>query len=77
MVAGSAEAAAAAAVAPPAGSADIAGSAEARTLGTGPSALVTMLGCRGTDSPCHTLVAGSRLGELQVSEGHNTGKSQA
>ena len=77
MVAGSAEAAAAAAVAPPASSADIAGNAEAKTPGTGPSALVTRSGCRGRGFPCHTLAEGSRLGELQSSEGHNKGKIQA
>lgn len=53
-VAGSAEAAAAAVVMPPASSADIAGNAAAGILETGPSVLVTMLGCRGRDFPCHT-----------------------
>lgn len=53
-VAGSAEAAAAAAVVPPASSADIAGNAVAGTLETGPSVLVTMLGCKGRDFPYHT-----------------------
>lgn len=76
-VAGSAEADAVAAVVPPANSADIAGNAAAGTLETGPSVLVTMLGCRGRDFPYHTLVAGSPLGELQGSVGCNTGKSQA
>lgn len=76
-VAGSAEAAAAAAVVLPASSADIAGNAAAGTLETGPSVLVTMLGCRGRDFPYHTLVAGSPLEEPQGSEGCNKGKSQA
>lgn len=76
-VAGSAEAAAAAAVVPPASSVDIAGNAAAGTLETGPSVLVTMLGCMGRDFPYHTLVAGSPLEEPQGSVGNNTGKSQA
>lgn len=76
-VAGSVEAAAAAAVVPPASSADIAGNAAAGTLETGPSVLVTMLGCKGRDFPYHTLVAGSPLVELQGSVGCNMGKSQA
>lgn len=76
-VAGSAEAAAAAAVVPPASSADIAGNAAVGTLETGPSVLVTMLGCKGRDFPYHTLVAGSPLVEPQESEGYNMGKSQA
>lgn len=76
-VAGSAEAAAAAAVVPPASSADIAGNAAAGTLETGPSVLVTMLGCKGRDFPYHTWVAGSPLGEPRGSVGCNTGKSQA
>lgn len=76
-VAGSAEAAAAAAVVPPVSSADIAGNAAAGTLGTGPSVLVTMLGCKGRDFPSHTWVEGSPLGEPRGSEGCSTGKSQA
>lgn len=76
-VAGSAEAAAAAAAVLPAGSADIAGSAAAGTLGTGPSKLETMLGYRGTSSPCHTLVVGNLLGGLQGSVVCNKGKNQA
>lgn len=76
-VAGSVEAAAAAAVAPPASSADIAGNVAAGILETSPSMLVTMLGCKGRDFPYHTLVAGSPLGEPQGSEGYNMGKSQA
>lgn len=76
-VAGSVEAAAAAAVVPPASSADIAGSAAAGTLERGPSVLVTMLGCKGRDFPCHTLVAGSPLGEPREFVGCNMGKNQA
>lgn len=76
-VAGSAEAAAAVAEVPPANSADIAGNAAAGTLETGPSVLVTMLGCKGRDFPYHTLVAGSPPGEPPGSVGCNMGKSQA
>lgn len=76
-VAGSVEAAAAAAVVPPASSADIAGNAAAGTLETGPSVLVTMLGCKGRDFPCHTLVVDSPPVERRGSVGCNTEKSQA
>lgn len=76
-VAGSAEAAAAAAVVPPANSADIAGNAAVGTLGTVPLVLVTMLGCKGRDFPYHTLVASSPPGEPRGSVGCNKGKSQA
>lgn len=76
-VAGSAEAASAVAVVPPASSADIAGNAATGTLETGPSMLGTMLGCMGRDFPYRTSVAGSRLGEPQGSVGCNMGKSQA
>lgn len=67
-VAGSAEAAAAAAAVLPASFADIAGSAAAGTLGTGPSVLETMLGCKGTGFPCRTLVAGSPQGSVGCSK---------
>lgn len=76
-VAGSVEAAVAAVVVPPANSADTAGNAVAKTLETGPSALVTMLGCRGKDFPYHTWAAGSHPGEPQGSVGCNMVKSQA
>lgn len=76
-VVGSAEAAAAAAAVPPASSADIAGNAAIGNLETGPSVLVTMLGCKGRDFPYHTLVAGSPPGEPRGFEGRNMGKSQA
>lgn len=76
-VAGSVEAAAAAAVVPLANSADIAGNAAAGIPETGPSVLVTMLGCKGRDFPYHTWAEGSRLGEPQGSGGCNMGKSQA
>lgn len=76
-VAGSVEAAAAAAVVPPANSADIAGNAAAGIPETGPSVLVTMLGCKGRDFPCRTWAAGSPLGEPRGSGGCNTGRSQA
>lgn len=62
---------------PPASSADIAGNAAAGSPETGPSVLVTMLGCKGRDFPYRTSVAGSPLGEPQGSEGCNMGKSQA
>lgn len=76
-VAGSVEAAAAAAVVPLASSADIAGNAAAGILGTSPSVLVTMLGCKGRDFPFRTLVVGSHLEEPRGSAECNMGKSQA
>lgn len=76
-VAGSVEAAAAAAVVPLANSADIAGNAAAGIPETGPSVLVTTLGCRGRGSPYHTWAEGSLLGEPRGSEGCNMGKSRA
>lgn len=76
-VAGSAEAAAAAAAVPLASSADIAGNAAIGTLETGPSVLVTMLGCKGKDFPFHTWAASSLLGGHPGSVGCNTERSQA
>lgn len=76
-VAGSVEAAAAAAATPLAGSADIAGNAGAGTLGKGPSEPGIKLGCRGKGSPCHTWAADILLEERRVSEGRNMGRSQA
>lgn len=76
-VAGSVEAAAAAAVVPLANSADIAGNAAAGILETNPSELVTKLGYKGIDFPYHTLVAGTLLGEPQGAVGYNMEKSQA
>lgn len=61
----------------PASSADIAGNAAAGTPETGPSLLVTMLGCKGRDFPYHTSVAGNPLGEPQGSVESNTGRTQA
>lgn len=75
--AGSAEAAAAAAEVPPAGSADIAGNVEAKILVTAPSGPVIKLGCRGKDFPCHTWAEDIHLEERLVSEGHNMERSQA
>lgn len=62
---------------PPASSADIAGSAAAGIQETGPLVLVTMLGCKERDFPCHTLVEGSPLGEPREAAGCNMGKNQA
>lgn len=76
-VAGSAEAASAAAEVPPAGSADIAGNVEAEILVTAPSGPVIKLGCRGKDFPCHTWAEDIHLEEHLVSEGHNMERSQA
>lgn len=68
---------AAAAVVPPAGSADIAGNAGAGILGTTPLKLETKLGCRETGSPYCTLAAGSLPGEPRGSADCSTEKSQA
>lgn len=76
-VAGSAEAVAAAAVMLPANSADTAGNAAKGTQETGPSVLVTELGCKGRDFPCHTSAVGNPLEGPQVSVECNKGKSQA
>lgn len=74
---GSAEAAAAAAEVPPAGSADIAGNVEAKIRVKAPSGPVIKLGCRGKDFPCHTWAEDIHLEGHLVSEGHNTERSQA
>lgn len=62
---------------PPANSADIAGNAAAGIQETSPSVLVTMLGYKERDFPCHTLVEGSPLEEPQGAVGSNREKSQA
>lgn len=75
--AGSAEAAAVAAEVPPAGSADIAGNAEAKIQVTVPSGPAIKLGCREKDFPCHTWVEDIHLEEHLGSEGHSMERSQA